>query len=116
MSRHHRIDYVELAAPDLEASKRFYGDVFGWTFVDYGPGYAGIACPDSSGEIGGLDAAGTPGVGSPLVIIYSDDLDATHAEVSAAGGKPAEPYTFPGGRRFHFSDPAGNELAVWATH
>ncbi len=115
MPRHHAIDYVELAAPDLAAAQRFYADVFGWEFNAYGPAYAGIRAADGDGEVGGLDASGTPGSGGPLVILFSEDLDTTRASVEASGGVAQEPYPFPGGRRFHFTDPAGNELAVWST-
>lgn len=113
---HHGIDYVELAAPDLAASKDFYSTVFGWSFNDYGPNYAGIRSLDGNGEIGGLNPASTAGTGPPLVIIYSEDLDATLSDLRAAGGRVTEePFDFPGGRRFHFTDPGGNELAVWST-
>lgn len=113
---HHTIDYIELAAPDIEAAKRFYADAFGWSFNDYGPAYAGIRAADGEGEVGGLNSAGAAGPGLPLVIIYSDDLDATLAAVRAAGGRiTTEPFEFPGGRRFHFADPAGNELGAWTT-
>lgn len=112
---HHRIDYVELAAPDLEAAKAFYAGAFGWSFNDYGPDYAGIRLADGDGEDGGLTPHATAGAGTPLVIIYSDDLDATLQAVRSAGGRiTTEPYAFPGGRRFHFTDPGGNELAVWS--
>lgn len=115
-SQHHSIDYVELAAPDLAASKTFYSVVFGWGFNDYGPDYAGIRRPDGDGEIGGLDRTQVAGRGLPLVIIYSHDLDRTLDAVRAAGGSIThQPYAFPGGRRFHFTDPGGNELAVWAS-
>ncbi|QDP96538.1 VOC family protein [Microlunatus elymi] len=111
---HHAIDYVELAAPDLRASQEFYRRAFGWEFNDYGGAYAGIRDADGEGEVGGLNPDGTAGPGLPLVIIYSDDLDATLQSVRGAGGEIiAEPYDFPGGRRFHFADPAGNQLAVW---
>lgn len=111
---HHSIDYIELAAPDLAAAKKFYSAALGWEFNDYGPDYAGIK--SGEGEAGGLDATGTPSrAGGQLVIIYSDDLEATQAAIVRAGGKIiTEPYSFPGGRRLHFTDPAGNELAVWA--
>ncbi|WP_036555162.1 VOC family protein [Nocardioides insulae] len=112
---HHAIDYVEFAAPDLEASTRFYAEVFGWAFNDYGPDYAGIRASAGEGEVGGLNPHAVAGSGTPLVIVYSEDLDATLAAVRAAGGRiTEEPYAFPGGRRFHFVDPGGNELAVWA--
>ena len=115
MTRHHSIDYVELAAPDLATSQRFFSEAFGWEFNAYGSQYAGIRRTDGDGEAGGLDAAAVPGVGSPLVILYSEDLELTLAAVLKAGGVPQEPYEFPGGRRFHFTDPAGNELAVWTS-
>lgn len=71
---HHAIDYVELAAPDLEASGRFYTTAFGWSFNDYRPDYAGIRSPDGVHEVGGLNHHAVAGSGSPLAIIYSDDL------------------------------------------
>jgi predicted enzyme related to lactoylglutathione lyase len=110
---HHAIDYVELPAPDLATSRSFYATAFGWEFNDYGPGYAGIRGPDPEDpEAGGLAGGGT---GTPLVLLYSTDLDTTLASVLDAGGTLlAGPYEFPGGRRFHFADPAGNELGVWS--
>lgn len=114
---HHSLDYVELVVTDLEASKRFFADAFGWRFNDYGPGYAGIASPrDDGSEVGGLLLADEPRpVGGPLVLLYSDDLDATMSGIVAAGGTILQaPYEFPGGRRLHFTDPSGNELGVWS--
>jgi uncharacterized protein len=112
--RHHTFDYVELAAPDIAAATSFYGEAFGWTFTDYGPAYSGIQRPGGEGEMGGLNHDRLAGPGLPLVVLYSDDLDATYAAVQAAGATiDEEPFEFPGGRRFHFSDPAGNALAVW---
>ncbi len=112
--RHHTFDYVELAAPDLAAAKTFYADALDWTFTDYGPDYTGIHRPGGEGEMGGLNPARPSGAGLPLVILYSDDLDATLESVRSAGGAiDEEPFEFPGGRRFHFTDPFGNELAVW---
>ncbi len=111
--RHHRIDYIEFLQPDLAAAKAFYTAAFGWRFTDYGPGYAGIRNPHGDGEMGGF-AAGEPTPGGPLVVLYSEELDATLATVQAAGGTITKPiFAFPGGRRFHFADPGGNELAVW---
>ncbi|MBB3044669.1 VOC family protein [Nocardioides sp. LMS-CY] len=113
---HHAIDYLELGAPDLAASRAFYEAAFGWRFHDYGPDYAGIVAPDGDGEVGGLNRARPAGRGGALVLLFSDDLDATADAVRAAGGEVIEgPYEFPGGRRFHFTDPGGNELGVWAT-
>jgi len=110
---HHAIDYIEISVRDVAAAKRFYGQAFGWQFNDYGPGYAGIRGADR--EVGGLAQADNVATGGPLVVLFSRDLDATLAAVRAAGGEVSKkPFTFPGGRRFHFRDPTGNELAVWS--
>lgn len=116
---HHALDYVEIGVTDLVAAKAFYGAAFGWGFTDYGPGpdYVGIHGPDGTGgrEVGGLrlDAEVTPG--GPLLLLYSADLEASVAAVRTAGGTVSQgPYDFPGGRRFHFRDPSGNELGVWS--
>ena len=114
MHTHHAIDYIELTVRDLAEAKRFYATAFGWTFNDYGPEYAGIRSGD--GESGGLRQATELRHGGPLVVLYSSDLDASLAAVRSAGGEVLqEPFEFPGGRRFHFADPSGNELAVWAS-
>jgi len=116
--RHHTIDYIELPVDDIDAAKRFYADAFGWAFTDYGPDYAGIQHPTEAGEeVGGLNGAGVDGPRGtgPLVQLYSDDLEASVDAVTAAGGTITEaPFSFPGGRRFHFTDPAGNPLGVWS--
>jgi len=110
---HHGIDYIEISVTDMAESKRFYEAAFGWNFNDYGPGYAGIQ--KHGGEAGGLRLEPKVSGGGPLVILYSNDLDMTLAKVREAGGWIAtEPFDFPGGRRFHFEDPSGNELAVWS--
>ncbi|WP_114907473.1 VOC family protein [Ornithinimicrobium murale] len=112
---HHAIDYIEINAADLATARDFYARAFGWTFNDYGPTYSGIRTPDGQGEVGGLNGTGQPGPGGPLVLLYSDDLDASLAAVEVAGGRILQaPYEFPGGRRFHFADPGGNELGVWS--
>ncbi|RLP98855.1 VOC family protein [Micromonospora sp. CV4] len=115
--RHNAIDYVELTVTELDRAKRFYADAFGWEFNDYGPGYAGIRSPKgvSAPEVGGLRADQEVRTGGPLVLLYSTDLDRSVEAVKAAGGQVVDgPYEFPGGRRFHFTDPSGNELGVWA--
>lgn len=110
---HHAIDYIEITVTDMEKAKAFYSAAFGWSLVDYGPDYAGIQ--GDGQEQGGLSKGAEVRAGGPLVILYSDDLEATRDAVTEAGGTIKEPiYAFPGGRRFHFTDPAGNELAVWA--
>lgn len=114
MPVHHAIDYIEIGVDDVQAAKAFYGSAFGWQFNDYGPGYAGIRRPDGVGEQGGLNGEGARPRGGPLILLWSADLDASVASVVEAGGVIAEqPYEFPGGRRFHFLDPSGNELGVW---
>ncbi|WP_370945858.1 VOC family protein [Amycolatopsis sp. cg5] len=113
MSRHHAIDYIEITVTDLDAAKRFYTEAFGWEFNDYGPAYAGIRGAD--GEVGGLRQDEKTTAGGPFVLLYSDELDKSAAAVRSAGGQVVNgPYEFPGGRRFHFTDPSGNELGVWA--
>ncbi len=109
---HHAIDYVEITVRSLRAAKEFYSAAFGWSFNDYGPEYAGIKGPER--ELGGL-AEGEPKPGGPLIVLYSVDLEASVAAVKQAGGTiTTAPFRFPGGRRLHFADPSGNELAVWA--
>ena len=105
-----RIDYVELSVGNGPRSKAFYQTAFGWTFQEWGPEY--LAFHDGVRDAGGMrvEAARKP----PLAIVYADDLDAVRAQVVKAGGKILGPdHEFPGGRRFHFHDPDGNELAVW---
>jgi hypothetical protein len=112
-STHHGIDYVEFTVRDLDVAKRFYAAAFGWQFNDYGPEYAGIKGP--GGEVGGLHQTAQLRTGGPLVVLYSKDLEKTLEAVRAAGGKIVrEPFAFPGGRRFQFTDPSGNELGVWS--
>ena len=113
MHTHHAMDYVEFTVDDLAAAKRFYSEAFGWGFNDYGPEYAGIQGAER--ELGGLLQSEELRSGGPLVILYSENLETSLAAVKAAGGRIVkEPFAFPGGRRFHFADPSGNELAVWS--
>jgi hypothetical protein len=110
---HHAIDYIEFVVTDMAQAKRFYEAAFGWRFNDYGPDYAGIQ--KQGGEAGGLRLEAEVSTGGPLVILYSNNLDTTLTRVREAGGRiTKEPFGFPGGRRFHFLDPSGNELAVWS--
>src|SRR5688572_14314969 len=110
---HHAIDYIELTVLDVADAKRFYGAAFGWTFNDYGPGYAGIQ--GDGREVGGFRKDESVRPGGPLVVLYSRELEDTVKRVESAGGRITKPpYGFPGGRRFHFTDPSGNELAVWS--
>ncbi|MBX2812930.1 MAG: VOC family protein [Myxococcales bacterium] len=114
MSKHHHIDYIELSVTNLAEAKRFYGAAFGWTFKDYGPEYVGIQS-SQGGEMGGFALVEKITRGGPLVVLYSDTLEASLEAVKGARGDIVlEPFSFPGGHRFHFLDPSGNELAVWS--
>jgi hypothetical protein len=107
-----RVDYVEMGVADIGRAQAFYGSAFGWTFTDYGPTY----CEFSDGRLHGGFTTNSPAKpGGPLVILYADDLEDAQRRVEAAGGRIAKPiFAFPGGRRFHFLDPDGYELAVWS--
>lgn len=112
---HHAMAYIELAASDVTAAKAFYGSAFGWEFNDYGPEYAGIKGADGE-EVGGLNGTADAAPGGPLVLLFSDDLAASEKAVTDAGGTITQgPYEYPGGHRFHFADPSGNELGVFST-
>jgi predicted enzyme related to lactoylglutathione lyase len=109
-NRDRRIDYIEFGTRDIGATKRFYGDVFGWKFTDYGPDYTSF----EDGRLsGGFRVDQAPGR-SPLIVIYATELDRMKERVAAAGVNVFNEHSFPGGRRFHFTDPGGNEVAVWS--
>jgi predicted enzyme related to lactoylglutathione lyase len=106
-----KLDYLELPAVGMTQTRAFYEDAFGWVFQDYGPTYAGF----DEGLDGGFDADGAARPKVPLPILYAHDLEAMAQKVEATGGRIVKPiFAFPGGRRFHFRDPSGNELAVWS--
>lgn len=111
------INYLELPASNVEKIKAFYGRVFNWQFTDYGQEYTAFS-KDSAGIDGGFYHAPltcNSEQGSALVVLFSDDLAAIEQEIINAGGSINKPvFSFPGGRRFHFCDPCGNELAVWS--
>lgn len=115
MSNHEKINYVEFPAKDIAATKTFFGAVFDWSFVDYGPEYVAF---DNAGIDGGFfksDSVVSTDNGSALIVFYSDQLEQTLEKIKTAGGSVIKPiFEFPGGRRFHFGDPNGNEFAVWS--
>ena len=117
-AQHHGINYIEFTTTDVQKSQSFYEKAFGWNFQSYGPDYvsfdkasAGIDGGFRRGELG----QSAPDKSAPLIVLYSQDLKKTEAAVLAAGGEiVVATFEFPGGRRFHFADGAGNELAVWS--
>lgn len=112
MRKTGKLDYLELAATggSFDRTKAFYATAFGWSFTDYGPTYAAF----DEGLEGGFQAERDDAPAKPLPVLYSENLEETLAGVLAAGGNIVLPiFDFPGGRRFHFTDPSGNELAVW---
>jgi predicted enzyme related to lactoylglutathione lyase len=115
MHQHEKINYVEFPAKDIEKARTFFNTVFGWSFTDYGPDYTAF---DEQGIYGGFyksDLSVSTENGSALIVFYSNDLESTLAKIETAGGSVVKPiFSFPGGRRFHFSDPNGNEYAVWS--
>ncbi len=115
MNKHEKINYVELPAKELEATKAFFNAVFDWSFVDYGPDYTAFS---NQGLDGGFYRSGLSAStenGSALIVFYSQSLEQTQARIENAGGTVVKPiFSFPGGRRFHFHDPSGNEFAVWS--
>jgi uncharacterized protein len=112
---HHQINYIEFKVKNMQQTKAFYSQAFGWNFNDYSPTYVGIR--GGADEVGGFfcDPEFTPGQGAVLVVLYSDDLDLSLQAIQKAGGTiTVDPFEFPGGKRFHFLDPNGIELAVWS--
>lgn len=112
MKKTGKLDFLEMPATHgrLDSVKAFYSAAFAWSFTDYGPTYSGF----DEGLEGGLQADAAEASAKPLPVLYSENLEETLAAVESAGGTIVKPiFSFPGGRRFHFLDPAGNELAVW---
>ncbi len=115
MNEHEKINYVEYPAKDIAATKRFFETAFGWTFVDYGPDYAAFSNQGLDGGFFRSDLSSSSKNGAALIVFYSQKLEATEVKVKKAGGIiTKEIFSFPGGRRFHFIEPSGNEFAVWS--
>ena len=115
MHTHETINYVEFPARDIEATKAFFTEVFNWSFVDYGPEYTAFSDEGIDGGFFKSDLAASTDTGSALIVFYSEALEATQEKVVNAGGSIIKPiFSFPGGRRFHFTCPSGNEYAIWS--
>ncbi len=115
VNKPNKINYIEIPARDIEKAKAFFREVFGWSFVDYGPEYCSFNDQGTDGGFYQSDLTVSTENGSVLIVLYSDQLEAVQDKVIAAGGRVIKPiFSFPGGRRFHFADPNGNEYAVWS--
>lgn len=115
MTKNNKINYIEIPAKNIEATKAFFSEVFGWSFVDYGPDYCSFAAQGVDGGFYKSDLVVATAKGSPLIVLYSNALEISRDKIEQAGGAIIKPiFSFPGGRRFHFSDPNGNEFAVWS--
>ncbi len=115
MAEHEKLNYVEFPSKDLAATKTFFGEVFGWSFVDYGPEYTVFSNEGLDGGFFQSELSVSTAQGSALLVFYSEALEQTQTKILDAGGEIVKPiFAFPGGRRFHFSDPNGNEYAVWS--
>jgi len=111
-NKDNSINYIELPMVKNAETKKFYGQVFGWEFTDWGPNYISFSGANIDGGFNGDGEVSSSGV---LVVLYANDLKQKSADVTQAGGEISKSiYEFPGGKRFHFRDPNGNELAVWS--
>lgn len=108
------INYIEFPMVKNEETKKFYGQVFGWEFTDWASNYFSFSGANIDGGFNGVDGA-TVSASGVLVVLYAKDLEQKLADVKKAGGGITKPiFEFPGGKRFHFRDPNGNQLAVWS--
>jgi hypothetical protein len=115
MTKNNKINYIEIPAQNIAATKVFFSEVFGWSFVDYGPDYCSFSAQGVDGGFFKSDLVVSTKNGSPLIVLYNNELEITQEKIFRAGGKIVKAiFSFPGGRRFHFSDTNGNEYAVWS--
>ena len=113
VNNHEKINYVEFPAKDIEAAKVFFTTVFDWSFVDYGPEYTAFSNAGLEGGFFKSDLSSSTDKGGALIVFFSKELEKTQSKIEKAGGKIIKPiFSFPGGRRIHFTDPKGNEYAV----
>lgn len=115
MNINEKINYLEFPAKDIASAKSFFTNVFSWSFTDYGPEYTAFSNAGINGGFFKSELASSTKNGSALTVFYSSDLKHTQEKIESAGGSIIKPvFSFPGGRRFHFADPNGNEYAVWS--
>jgi len=115
MTNHNKINYIEIPSRDISVTKKFFFEVFGWAFNDYGPDYCSFSNEGIDGGFFKAELTVSTDSGSVLIVLYSCELEVTQSKVEKCGGKIIKPiFTFPGGQRFHFTDPNGNEYAVWS--
>ena len=115
MSAHEKISYVEFPAKNLQLTKGFFSQVFGWSFNDFGPDYTAFSNAGLDGGFFKAELSSSTANGAALIVFYSNDLEATQEKILKANGVIVKPvFSFPGGRRFHFTEPGGNEFAVWS--
>ncbi|VAX01115.1 Glyoxalase family protein [hydrothermal vent metagenome] len=115
MNAHEKINYIEFPTKDINASKSFFSSVFNWSFVDYGPEYTAFSNEGVDGGFFKSNLTVSSQSGSALVVFYSKALETTLEKIQQFGGLIIKDiFSFPGGRRFHFTDPSGNEFAVWS--
>ena len=115
MPKHEKIDYVEFPARYIESTKDFFTNVFGWSFTDYGQDYTAFSNAGIEGGFYKAELASSYEEGSALIVFFSSNLEKTQVKIEGAGGTIVRSiFSFPGGRRFHFTEPSGNEFAVWS--
>lgn len=114
MSTHEKINYVEFPCKNINATKKFFSKAFNWTFTDYGPDYTAFENQGLDGGFFTSEQNSTTKNGAALIVFYSKALEETQAKIENAGGTIIQDiFSFPGGRRFHFTDPSDNEFAAW---
>ena len=115
MNEHEKINYVEFPSKDIQATKEFFIQVFGWSLQDFGPEYSAFSNQGIDGGFFKSELSASTANGGALIVFYSQDLEKTQAKIKAADGIVVKAiFSFPGGRRFHFTEPSGNEFAVWS--
>ncbi|WP_137940282.1 VOC family protein [Chitinivorax sp. B] len=115
MTEHEKLNYVEFPSSDLQSTKLFFEKAFGWSFIDYGPEYTAFSGQGLDGGFFKANLYSSTSNGAALLIFFSSNLENTLLKVTDAGGRIVKPiFSFPGGRRFHFTEPSGNEFAVWS--